>query len=360
MNNNGKSSFLDNKKMVILCGAIIGFIAALLVKLGNPGNMGFCIACFERDIAGALGFHRAGVVQYMRPEIIGLVIGAFLMALFNKEYKSVSGSSPATRFLLSIAVMIGALMFLGCPLRMILRLGGGDMNAIFGLVGFAVGIAIGVFFLNKGFNLKRNYKTSKHDGLILPVIMVILFVFLLVRPAFLFFSEKGPGALAAPIAISLIAGLVVGALAQKSRICMVGGIRDIILFKDNTLLLGFVAVFLFALIGNIAFGQFNFGFEGQPVAHTDAVWNALGMVLVGWGSVLLGGCPLRQLILSGEGNTDSVVSVFGMIVGAAICHNLGLASSPAGPSANGKIAVLVCFGLVLGISLLNSMTSKKA
>jgi len=45
--------------------------AALLQKLGNPGNMGICVACFERDIAGAVGLHRAAVVQYMRPEIIG-------------------------------------------------------------------------------------------------------------------------------------------------------------------------------------------------------------------------------------------------------------------------------------------------
>lgn len=355
-----KTLFFDNKKVVILCGAVIGFIAALLVKFGNPGNMGFCIACFERDIAGALGFHRAAVVQYIRPEIIGLVIGAFLMAILNKEYKSVSGSSPATRFFLAIAVMIGALMFLGCPLRMILRLGGGDLNALFGIIGFVVGIVIGVAFLNKGFNLKRNYKTSKYDGVILPAIMVALLVFLLVKPAFLFFSEKGPGSMVAPIIIALIAGLIVGALAQKSRICMVGGIRDLIMFKDNTLLLGFIAIFVFSLIGNLIFGQFKLGFVGQPVAHNDALWNALGMLLVGWASVLLGGCPLRQLILSGEGNTDSVITVFGMIVGAGICHNFGLASSGAGPTANGKIAVIVCMVAVLCISYFNSMKSNNA
>ena len=36
-------------------GGILGLLAVLLVKLGNPGNMGFCVACFTRDIAGALG-----------------------------------------------------------------------------------------------------------------------------------------------------------------------------------------------------------------------------------------------------------------------------------------------------------------
>jgi len=54
------------KWFILIAGLCIGAIAAVLVKLGNPPNMGFCIACFQRDIAGALGLHRAGVVQYVR------------------------------------------------------------------------------------------------------------------------------------------------------------------------------------------------------------------------------------------------------------------------------------------------------
>ena len=71
------------------------------------------------------------------------------------------------------------------------------------------------------------------------------------------------------------------------------------------------------LVGNLILGNFVLGFEGQPVAHSDGLWNLLGMVLVGWGSVLLGGCPLRQLILTGEGNSDSAVTVTGFVFGIA-------------------------------------------
>jgi uncharacterized protein len=42
---------------MIAAGLIIGLIAAVLQKLGNPGNMGLCMACFERDTAGAIGLH---------------------------------------------------------------------------------------------------------------------------------------------------------------------------------------------------------------------------------------------------------------------------------------------------------------
>ena len=68
------------KRAIIIAGLIIGAIAGFLVLAGNPANMGFCIACFLRDIAGALKLHNAGVVQYMRPEVIGLIIGAFILA----------------------------------------------------------------------------------------------------------------------------------------------------------------------------------------------------------------------------------------------------------------------------------------
>ena len=85
----------------------------------------------------------------------------------------------------------------------------------------------------------------------------------------------------------------------------------------------------------------------QPVAHTDGLWNALGMLLAGFCCTLLGGCPLRQLVLTGEGNTDSAVTILGLLVGAAICHNFGLASSAAGATPAGKVAV-IC-GLVFAV-----------
>lgn len=344
---------MDSKKGIIFTGAVVGIIAVLLVYFGNPVNMGFCIACFIRDIAGAVGLHRAPIVQYIRPEIIGMVIGAFIMAVSKSEFDARGGSSPFIRFSLGFIVMVGALMFLGCPLRMVLRLAGGDLNAIMGLIGFVVGIIIGITFLNKGFSLKRNYKLNKSEGYLFPIVNVGLFILLAVSPAFIFFSKKGPGAAHAPITIALIAGLIVGILAQRTRLCMVGGIRDLIMFKDNYLISGFMSIFVFALIGNLIIGKFKLGFVGQPVAHTDALWNFLGMVLAGWGSVLLGGCPMRQLILSAEGNIDSVITVLGMLAGAAFCHNFSLAASPKGATANGKVAVIIGFILVCAISYIN-------
>lgn len=350
--------------LVLVAGAAVGIAALVLTAFGNPANMGFCIACFLRDIAGATNLHTAEVVQYFRPEIVGLVLGSTIMALATGNFKARAGSSPATRFILGVFVMIGALVFLGCPLRMVLRMGGGDLNAFVGLVGFFIGILIGIVFLKKGFSLKRSYPVAKLEGFTLPASMIVLFVLVLAVPTIFAFSEKGPGSMHAPVLLSLIVALVCGALAQKSRLCMVGGMRDAVMFKDFNLLSGFVAIFVVVLVGNLILGNFT-GFSAylQPIAHASQLWNLLGMVLVGWGSVLLGGCPLRQLILAGEGNGDSAVTIFGMIVGAAMAHNFKLAGSAAslkdgvysagGISTNGKVAVFIGFAVLLLISLMN-------
>ena len=351
---------------IVIAGLIIGVIASLLVYFGNPANMGFCIACFLRDTAGGLGLHRAAAVQYIRPEIIGLVLGSFGVALIKKEFSAKGGSAPVTRFVLGFFVMIGCLMFLGCPFRMILRLAGGDLNALLGLLGFVLGILAGVFFLKRGYSLKRTSAQSTLDGVIVPVIQVVVFSLLVAAPALIFFTEAGggPGAKHAAIAISLIAGLIVGALAQRTRLCMVGGIRDVVLFREPKLLMGFGAILVSALICNLILTAvtgtsfFHLGFAEQPIAHTDGLWNCLGMLLVGFGCVLLGGCPLRQLVLSGEGNSDSAVTVLGLIVGAAFAHNFGLASSANGPTGAGKIAVIVGIVVVALIACLNTFKKK--
>ena len=156
---------------VVLAGVAVGLAALILTAMGNPANMGFCIACFLRDTAGACGLHSAAKVQYVRPEIIGLVLGAFLMSVAGKEFKARAGASPALRFVIGAFVVIGALAFLGCPLRMVLRLGGGDLNAVVGLVGFTLGIFIGIQFLKRGFSLKRAYPVGKGEGGVLPIVM---------------------------------------------------------------------------------------------------------------------------------------------------------------------------------------------
>jgi len=326
--------FFASRWGIIAVGAVIGILGPLLQKLGNPPNMGICVACFERDIAGALGLHRAAAVQYIRPEIIGFVLGSLIAALVFHEFKARAGSAPIVRFILGAFAMIGALAFLGCPWRASFRLAGGDLTAIPALLGLATGVAIGVYFLKSGYNLGRATRTYPAVGWILPLLMVGLLLLAIFQPVFtkdgpIFATAmgKGPGALHAALGVSLLVGLVIGFLAQRTRFCTMGALRDVILMREMHLMSGLLALLAAAFLTNLALGQFKVGYAGMPIAHSNLVWNVLGMVLAGLAYALAGGCPGRQLFLSGEGDGDAAVFVLGMIVGAGFAHNFGLAAS---------------------------------
>ncbi|EGJ51098.1 YedE family putative selenium transporter [Desulfocurvibacter africanus] len=356
-----QKNFFASLPGIVFVGAVIGVLASFLQYFGNPANMGVCVACMERDIAGAIGLHRAAVVQYMRPEIIAFVLGSFAAALFSREFKSRGGAAPMTRFILGMAAMIGALVFLGCPWRAILRLAGGDGNALLGIAGLVAGVGVGTLFFKQGYSLGRSTRQSIATGLMLPLIMLGLLGLRLLYPpvagadqsGVLFYSAKGPGAAYAPLLISLGAGLLIGYLAQRSRFCTMGAIRDTLLFRHTHLLTGVLALLVVAFGANLLLGQFKPGFEGQPIAHTQGLWNFAGMLVAGLAFALAGGCPGRQLFMAGEGDSDAGVFVLGMFAGAAVAHNFGLASGPAGIGPHGIAAVAVSLAVCLYIGFAN-------
>ena len=347
---------------IIVTGAVIGILAIILQYNGNPPNMGICVACFERDIAGALGLQRAAIVQYLRPEIIGLVLGSMVAALIFGNFRPRAGSAPVTRFFPGVVAVMGALVFLGCPWRAVLRLAGGDLNAVLGLAGLFVGIAIGTVFFRRGYSLGRNVPQGKLAGFMFPALMLAFLALLIAFPqipgqdkdGILFYSVSGPGSMHAPLWLSLGAALIIGFIAQRSRFCTMGAVRDMILFRQGHLFLGLLAMFVAAFIMNLVLGSFHPGFENQPVAHSDGVWNFLGMVTAGLAFALAGGCPGRQLFLAGEGDGDAAVFALGMIVGAAMAHNFGTASSGTGIGPYGIHATIIGFVVCVIIGFMHS------
>jgi len=365
--------FFGTNTGVILSGAVIGAVAAILVHLHNPGNMGICVACFSRDIAGALGLHRFAPAQYLRPELSGFVLGALGSALLSKEFKPRAGSAAVVRFVLGICAAIGTLVFLGCTWRVFLRLGGGDANALYGILGLVLGIGLAVVFMKRGYGLGRSKPAPWALGWVMPVLAVSLVALLLwdpklgpvdpdnnrIGPVFATPAGKGPGGMHAIWYWALAGGLLIGFLAQRSRFCTVGALRNIMAIRDLHLFYGVVALVVVNAAVNLGLRQFKWGFEGQPFAHTQTLWNILGMALAGVAFTLGGGCPGRQFILAGEGDSDAGVFCLGMIGGTALAHNFALVSSPTtanmagGPGPAGQAAVIggliVC--AVIGLTM---------
>lgn len=341
-------------------GLVIGAAAAGLAAAGNPGNMGLCIACFVRDTAGAFGGAAVGMggVAYLRPEILGLLLGAFVASFAAREFRARGGSAFLLRFVLGFVFMASALIFLGCTVRAWLRLGGGDLNAAVGIAGLVAGIGVGVLFLRSGFNLGRAGPVATPLGWIGPAVAALLLALAVAvaagaAPGFLTQTPagKGPGGSHAPLAISLVAGLLLGALAQRSRFCSVGGIRDAILIRRFDLLFGVLGLLVGSLVANLLLGQFRLGFAGQPVAHTDLLGNFVAMTVAGLAAVMLGGCPFRQVVMTGEGDVDAGGAVLGMFAGALFAHGLGVSSSPKGLTPAAWPALGVMAALLVGIAL---------
>ena len=335
----------------LIAGAAVGLAGAGLVLLGNPRNSGICASCFAENVAGALRLHGDPRMSYLRPELPGFLLGATLAALAGSGFRSRSGSAPLVRFFLGVFLIVGSAVFLGCPIKVMLRLAGGDLTAFAGLGGLVAGAWVGVRFLKKGFFLGKSTRTGALAGSVLPGAMALLAAAPVLAPAAFAGGLVGAAREHAPPLASLAIGLVVGALAQRSKFCVSGSLRNFFLTRKARQLGGLLLLLVAALGVNIATGLFQPGLYDQPGSHLDWGWAATGMFLVGLGAVLIGGCPFRQLVMAGEGDADAGAAVLGMLVAGGLVQSWGLRSTIAGATPAGKLATLIGLVLVLGTAL---------
>jgi YedE family putative selenium metabolism protein len=327
-------------------GGIAGAGAAVLTWLGNPVDGGISIACFARDIAGALGFHQVIEFSYLRPEIVAIVFGALLASLAAGGFQPSGGSSSLLRFFIGMICSFGIFAFVGCPMRTGLRLAGGDPAAVAGLAGLVAGVGVGSLFLARGFTLGRSAPVSRAGSLAFHFAAALLLVLLLVKPFFVSMSQQRH----APLLASLAVGVLLGIAGQRTKLCFIGGFRNLFLIGDLTLLAGFVSLLLSALIANAALGQMHFGVH--IIGSGDFLWSFCALAVVGLASSFLGGCPFRQLILASQGNTDAAMSITGIMAGAAVSYNYYLAYMADALDAGGKavviagLVILLCIGFI--------------
>ncbi|MCZ0860585.1 YeeE/YedE thiosulfate transporter family protein [Methanocorpusculum sp. MG] len=157
----GLDSYL---KMPLVGGAVIGFAAALIQALlfaaGGPQAYGFCVACHSRDLINYVYNSLTGSNLFLAPfsanpvaagtlpvlTIIGVLVGAVAAAVLYKEFRVKKGDAKSyvVYGIGGILFMIFALCMGACPYRLALRIGYGDLVAVFGLIAIIVGIYIGI------------------------------------------------------------------------------------------------------------------------------------------------------------------------------------------------------------------------
>lgn len=327
----------------IITAILIGFSGAILSLYGNPINTGICISCFMENFSGALKLHNNIFMQYIRPELLFISIGSFLMAIVRKEFKARLSSSIIHSFLGGIFMIIGSAVFIGCPIKMLLRLAGGDLNSIAGIAGTIFGVWLGLIYLKNDINTSVfKIVTIKADksALLVPISLIFLLIIYYLKPELFFESQSGPGAEKAPLILASIIGLILGIFSQYSRFCVTGSIRNSLLLKNYT---GFIALALLTITAlgvNLYSSRFNLGFIGQAGSHNAYLWSFFSMSLVGYIAVLIDGCPFRQLVKMGEGDINAQVAFIGMILGGALVQSFNILSDSSGPTLMGKIGVL--------------------
>lgn len=347
------SSFIQENGWVLFAGALMGLLGSLLAYLGNPPKTGICVSCFLENAAGALGLHQNVRMQYIRPELLGFVLGSFGLAVVAREFRPRWRGEGLSLIFMGMLLSIGSAIFIGCPIKMLLRLAGGDLTAIAGAVGLPIGVWGGLKLLRLNNPISESDRQVPGSYLIAGgmIAIALLLTVLAFIPGTLLKSQAGGGSLHARPEISLIAGLFLGAVCQRSRFCITGSIRDAMLTRSFWPAAGVITALLGAMILNVFTDQFSLGYYDQPGAHLEWVWSIIGMILVGIVSVYVGGCPFRQIVKAGEGDLDALSVVVGMVIGAALVQTWDFGASSSGVPASGRVAVLLGMTAVLALGL---------
>jgi uncharacterized protein len=148
----------------------------------------------------------------------------------------------------------------------------------------------------------------------------------------------------------LLIGLAVGALAQRSRMCFVAGLRDWIIVRDTELLAGMFAFIATVWVLTSALGVLGLLHRGVPLygesglaaaspagaqAGAPLTWMSLpsrlgaffwaslgGGFLVGVLSVIAGGCVLRQHVLCAQGDGNARFYLVGFYAAVPVYYGL--------------------------------------
>jgi uncharacterized membrane protein YedE/YeeE len=123
--------------------------------------------------------------------------------------------------------------------------------------------------------------------------------------------------------VTLVIGLILGYMGQRSRFCTISGIRDLYLVRDTYRFKGLVGIIIGAVLGFSIFRLIGGDFPGFPLLSEGInveppllipimIFGAFGMAFF---STMAEGCPFRQHIMFGEGRLSGMLYIGGLVLG---------------------------------------------
>ncbi|MGI9421142.1 MAG: YeeE/YedE family protein [Geminicoccaceae bacterium] len=132
-------------------------------------------------------------------------------------------------------------------------------------------------------------------------------------------SARTAAALAA-----FVAGIVFGAVVQRTHFCSMGAIADLVLFGDGRRMRAWLLAIAIALLGSQALASAGVIDLGHSLYRaSDVLWLGalVGGLIFGFGMTLTGGCTSRNLVRLGAGNLKSLVVLLIMGITAYMTMN---------------------------------------
>jgi hypothetical protein len=143
---------------------IFGIAAGSLVVLAEafagvypPAAYSFCLTCHTRDLVNTLinlGFNANYQTALIAHRVLmvtspSVFFGALLAAGIFREYRKQRSSHPIAFFISGFMIMTVGILVFGCPTRMAIRSGYGDLFGIIGFFGIAAGIYCATHILRR-------------------------------------------------------------------------------------------------------------------------------------------------------------------------------------------------------------------
>jgi len=154
----------------IIAGVLFVGVEALL-DVYPPSAYAFCLSCHTRDIINKVVnfvFRTNYQVSFPAKRILFLtspmvLAGAFFAARIHRERKILKADKPLRFFLMGFVIMVIGILIFGCPTRLVLRSGYGDIYAIAGVAAMIGGIAVGTLLIRR--SVQRSGKLNKKGSI---------------------------------------------------------------------------------------------------------------------------------------------------------------------------------------------------
>jgi hypothetical protein len=140
-------------RSAVVYGVVVAVLAVVVgewLDVSPPAAYGLCSACHGRDLADWIVNHAEGKNLFVTAAgagwplltVVGVIIGSFLASRRNSEFASINLGGNVRQFAFGAVVMGAALFVGGCPTRILIRTGYGDLAGLLALGGVAAGIVI--------------------------------------------------------------------------------------------------------------------------------------------------------------------------------------------------------------------------